>query len=98
LVLHLRWRRADGLHHDAPSRRRRGGLVFVAVDDISTTVKRATELGGGTGEQTTRVHPDVGDYAVLIDPDGTRIGVFHSFLRSHRSRPDLPGTTQRNGI
>jgi predicted enzyme related to lactoylglutathione lyase len=75
-----------------------GTLVFVAIDDIGTTVKRAIELGGGTGEQTTRVHPEVGDYAVLIDPDGTRIGVFHSFLRGHRARPDLPGTTRRNGI
>lgn len=75
-----------------------GILVFVAVDDIRTTVKRAIELGGGTGEQPTQVHPDVGDYAVLIDPDGTHIGVFRSLLRGRRSRPDFPGTTQRNGI
>ncbi|HEY3002654.1 MAG TPA: VOC family protein [Kribbellaceae bacterium] len=73
-----------------------GTLVYVAVDDISTTVKRAIELGGGTAGQG-QVDPDVGDYAVLIDPDGTRIGVFHSVLRGHRSRPDFPGTTRRNG-
>lgn len=41
-----------------------GTLVFVAVDDIGATVKCAIELGGGTGEQRTQVHPDVGEYAV----------------------------------
>lgn len=39
-------------------------------DGTGTTVKRAIEPGGGTEEQSARVHPDVGDNAVLIDPDG----------------------------
>lgn len=62
---------------DEQAERGQGTLAYVAVDDISTTVKRAIELGGGTAGQG-QVDPDVGDHAVLIDPDGMRRGVFRT--------------------
>jgi hypothetical protein len=71
-----------------------GVLVFVAVDDVNATISRAIELGGGTSEPTTRI--DVGEYAVFTDPDGTRIGLFHSHLAGRRQPGGLPGTSQRD--
>ena len=66
-----------------------GGIRFtVAVADIAGTTSRAIALGGGTAAGQTSWASDVGDFAMLIDPDGNRFGIFHGKLRGHsRGQP-----------
>jgi predicted enzyme related to lactoylglutathione lyase len=66
-----------------------GGIRFtVAVADIAGTTSRAIALGGGTAAGQTSWASDVGDFALLIDPDGNRFGIFHGKLRGHsRGQP-----------
>jgi predicted enzyme related to lactoylglutathione lyase len=64
------------------------GVRFtVAVSNVSTATSRAIALGGGTAGGPTSAASDVGDFALLVDPDGNRFGIFQGKLR----RRDHPG-------
>ena len=71
--------------------------MFVAVDEVIDTVSRAIQLGGGTAQPLTTEVADVGDYAALVDPDGTHVAVLQSRLGRHGYPGDVPGTRERNG-
>jgi predicted enzyme related to lactoylglutathione lyase len=61
------------------------GIRFtVAVADVARSTSRAIALGGGTAPLQTSFASDVGDFAMLVDPDGNRFGIFHGTL--HRGR------------
>ena len=64
------------------------GIRFtVAVSNVSTATSRAIALGGGTAGGPTSAPSDVGDFALLVDPDGNRFGIFQGkFKRDHRGR------------
>jgi uncharacterized protein len=49
--------------------------VYVAVDDPGKSLARAEELGGRRVMGPTRIG-DLGDVAMLTDPDGNVIGLF----------------------
>jgi predicted enzyme related to lactoylglutathione lyase len=58
------------------------GIRFtVAVSDIERATSRAIALGGGTVAGSASSVADVGDFALLVDPDGNRFGIFHGNLR-----------------
>ena len=50
--------------------------VYVAVDDLATTLARAEELGGGRVLGPTPI-PRIGEFALLNDPEGHLIGLLH---------------------
>ena len=51
-------------------------LVYFGSDDIETDLRRAEELGGKTIVAKTEI-PNTGAFAVLQDPAGNRLGLFH---------------------
>jgi predicted enzyme related to lactoylglutathione lyase len=64
-----------------------GVRVTVAVDDVAATTRRAIELGGGTAEADKTGRSDIGEWSVLIDPDGNRFGIFHGRIRGRSPGP-----------
>jgi predicted enzyme related to lactoylglutathione lyase len=62
---------------------RDGVRVTVAVVDVAASTRRAVDLGGGTAEAGSSGSSDLGEWTVLIDPDGNRFGIFHRRLRDH---------------
>jgi predicted enzyme related to lactoylglutathione lyase len=71
---------------------RDGVRVTVAVDDLAASTRRALELGGGTAEVDSSGSSDVGEWTLLIDPDGNRFGIFHGRMRGRdhgRKRPGM---------
>ena len=51
-------------------------LVYVGSDDIDGDLRRAEQLGGKTLVPRTEI-PNTGWFAVLEDPAGNRLGLFH---------------------
>jgi predicted enzyme related to lactoylglutathione lyase len=63
--------------HDAVGAGNDGPLVYVLVDDLDTTCSKAVELGGAVERPRTPIGGDEhGSYALILDPNGTRIGLF----------------------
>ena len=50
-------------------------LIYVATDDIEATLTEAERLGGRTLTPRS-VIPNVGWYAIFLDPTGNRVGLF----------------------
>jgi hypothetical protein len=63
---------------------RDGIRLTVAVPDVAASTRRAIELGGGTAPGSSSTDSDVGEWMLLIDPDGNRFGVFRGKLRGRR--------------
>jgi predicted enzyme related to lactoylglutathione lyase len=62
----------------------RDGLrIVVAVDDVSAAARRAIAHGGGTTDIEPSVSTDIGEFKLLIDPDGNRLFIFHGTLGRH---------------
>jgi predicted enzyme related to lactoylglutathione lyase len=61
-----------------------GVRVTVAVSDVAASAHRAIALGGGTTEASNSGSSDIGEWTVLIDPDGNRFGIFCGKLRGRR--------------
>jgi len=57
-----------------------GVLVYIAVNDIETTLKRLTELGGEVFAPKTLVAPH-GYKAYFADPDGNLFGLWESLSK-----------------
>ena len=51
-------------------------LVYVASDDVDADLRRAEQLGARTLVPRTEI-PRTGWFAVLEDPAGNRLGLFH---------------------
>jgi predicted enzyme related to lactoylglutathione lyase len=49
--------------------------VYVAVEDLWTSLNRAVELGGKVVVEPRQI-PGIGSFALLQDPDGNMIGLF----------------------
>jgi predicted enzyme related to lactoylglutathione lyase len=49
--------------------------VYVAVEDLRTSLDRAVELGGKEVVEPSEI-PGVGSFAMFSDPDGNMIGLF----------------------
>lgn len=52
-----------------------GVRVYVNVDDLETTLRRANGAGGTVVHPRTDIGPDMGWWADFTDPDGRLIGV-----------------------
>ena len=50
--------------------------VYIEVDDIPATLKKAAELGGRTGEPKTEIGGGMGFAGSLHDPCGCLIGLW----------------------
>ncbi len=61
-----------------------GIRVTVAVDDIAAVARRAIALGGGTTDADNTGRSDIGEWTVLVDPDGNRFGIFHGTTGDRR--------------
>ena len=70
---------------------RDGVRIRVVAEDVTASTSRAIELGGDTGEASGFDSSDVSERAVLINPDGTRLRVFHGRIRSRRHGRKNPG-------
>ena len=54
-----------------------GGItIYVKVDNLTTYLDRAEELGGRTILPPTDLPEDYGAFALLADPDGNTIGLW----------------------
>jgi predicted enzyme related to lactoylglutathione lyase len=70
----------------------RDGLrIVVAVDDVAAAVRRAIAHGGGTADIKPSVSSDIGEFKLLIDPDGNRLFIFHGTLGRHGTREPKSG-------
>jgi len=66
-----------------------GGAKFaIAVDDLSTAMRRAIELGGGPIETVTG---EVGTGLEIVDPDGNHLWAFKGTLTRRRSGATTTG-------
>ena len=54
-----------------------GVLIYVSVDEIQQTLAKVTELGGNIVKEKTEI-PEIGWYALFVDPEGNVIGIFES--------------------
>lgn len=62
---------------EGPTQPRKGELlVYVGSDDIDGDLRKAEELGGKVAVAKTEI-PKTGWFAVLEDPAGNRLGLFH---------------------
>jgi predicted enzyme related to lactoylglutathione lyase len=52
-------------------------LSYVLVDDIQITLKKARDLGARVVVEKTPV-PDMGAFAVFIDPSGAALGIWEA--------------------
>ena len=52
-----------------------GWLSFIVVDSLGAACERTVQLGGKVLSEHTVV-PGVGNYAVIQDPQGARLGLF----------------------
>jgi uncharacterized protein len=75
---------------DRPSARD-GLRIVVAVDDVSAATRRAIAHGGGAADIDTSVSLDVGEFKLLIDPDGNRLFIFHGTLGRRGTREPKSG-------
>jgi predicted enzyme related to lactoylglutathione lyase len=71
---------------------RDGMRLTVAVADVADSTRRAIALGGGTAEAGSSGSSDVGEWTVLIDPDGNRFGIFHGRMRGRHHDRKRSGT------
>ena len=71
---------------------RDGVRLTVAVNDVAASTRRTIELGGGTAEAGSSGSSDVGEWTVLIDPDGNRFGIFHGRMRGRHHDRKRSGT------
>jgi predicted enzyme related to lactoylglutathione lyase len=70
---------------------RDGMRIVVAVADVSAATRRAITFGGGTAETDRSISTDVGEFKVLIDPDGNRFVIFHGTLGRRDTRQRKSG-------
>lgn len=49
--------------------------VYVSVGDLDDTLRRAEELGGRTLVEPTKIR-DIGEFAMVADPEGNVVGLF----------------------
>lgn len=54
--------------------------VYVGVADLAEALVRAAELGGGTVVEPTPI-PNIGEFAMMRDPEGHVIGLLHTDSR-----------------
>ena len=52
-----------------------GVIIYVAVEDVDATLKRAKELGGTIVREKTEI-PKIGWFGLFKDLDGNLIGIF----------------------
>jgi predicted enzyme related to lactoylglutathione lyase len=71
---------------------RDGARIVVAVDDVSAAAGRAITLGGGTAETDQSLSRDVGEFKLLVDPDGNRFVVIHIALGRRDNQHPKRGT------
>lgn len=50
-------------------------IVYTSTDDIEATLRRVEELGGKTVTPKTEI-PNMGWFAIFLDPDGRRFGLY----------------------
>ena len=53
-----------------------GVYIYVKVDDIGDSLKKAEELGGKIIKEKTQVSEEHGYFALFSDPDGNAIGIW----------------------
>lgn len=73
-------------------------LIFVAVDDLRATTRRAIACGGGMAGAPTTAAEDIGEYAVLRDPTGTTSASCRAGWPARaEGKPDQRGATAHEG-
>lgn len=61
---------------DKPEHEGQAVLIYVEVENIEETLKKAGELGGGTLTPKTLINENAGYFALLNDNDGNTIGLW----------------------
>lgn len=52
-------------------------LTYVSVDDLEAATAKVKELGGMVAQDITTI-PDMGRFAIIIDPSGAAIGLWEA--------------------
>jgi hypothetical protein len=63
---------------------------YVQVDDLAAYLKKAESLGGRTCVPPTPI-PNIGSFAMFLDPDGMCIGIYKSAGGPQPEQPKQPG-------
>lgn len=53
-----------------------GISLYIEVEDIPLTIKKAESLGGKTAVPKTQISPEVGYFAFIVDLEGNQIGLW----------------------
>ncbi|UCE67112.1 MAG: VOC family protein [Candidatus Zixiibacteriota bacterium] len=53
-----------------------GISIYIEVEDIEATIKKAEGLGGKCTKEKTQISPEYGYYAFLADLEGNQIGLW----------------------
>lgn len=53
-----------------------GISIYIEVEDIEATIKKAEGLGGKCTKEKTQITPEYGYYAFLTDLEGNQIGLW----------------------
>ncbi len=51
-------------------------LIYIEVEDIRETIKKAVELGGAQHTEKTLINENAGSFGLFNDPDGNLIGLW----------------------
>jgi len=53
-----------------------GITIYIEVDDLNATIKKAKEVGGAIVKEKTMIAPEFGYFAFIKDPEGNQIGLW----------------------
>jgi uncharacterized protein len=53
-----------------------GPILFMSVEDLDESIEQARRIGGIVAQSTKRITDKAGWFAVIIDPDGNRVGLW----------------------
>lgn len=56
-------------------------IVYIGTDDIEATLKKAEELGAKTIVPKSEI-PDMGWFALFVDPSGNQVGLYTAMERN----------------
>lgn len=63
-------KRADRLYAKT-----QGMLIYIRVDNLDKTLQKVRKLNGTVIQEKTMITSDEGDFAIIADPEGNRMGI-----------------------
>ena len=65
-----------GFNQEFETSSKPGIIVYIEVEDMLGTIKKAEEVGGKTKQGKTQISPEFGYFAFITDLEGNQIGLW----------------------